>query len=96
MSCAAKVCLVCPKACFTFAEMFYAAGWGGSFWHGTLGYARQGYRASFAAIRIAAGGVWVIDVLLKEGFNSYKQGFPFPGSNIINDSVQRTLRSLHW
>jgi len=78
MSCTAKVCRVCPNACFTFAEVFYASSWGGLFCHGALGYARQGYRAHFATFRITAGGVWVIGVLLKEGFDSYKQAFPLP------------------
>ena len=85
MSCAAQVCRVCTKACFTFAKVFYATGWGGSFWHGVLGYARQRFRACFATFRIAAGGVWVIGVLFKESLNSYKQVIPFPGSSIINE-----------
>ena len=65
--------------------MFYASSWGRLFWHGALGHTRQGYRARFATFRIVAGSVWVRGVLLKEGFDSYQQVFPLPGSSIINE-----------
>jgi len=60
-----------PKTYFPFAEVLYAMGWRGLFWYGALGDAGQWYRACFAAFRVAAGGVWVIGVLLKKSFNSY-------------------------
>jgi len=65
------MCQVHTEACFTFAGMFYASDWRRSFWYEALGYAGQGVKARFAAFSITAGGIWVIGVFLKEGFNSY-------------------------